>query len=63
MSPLASTLGTSDKHIQFGTIQPFHMPCLGSLNETKIKGKLMKKDESWPSVTRKKSRKQCNPKS
>ena len=36
-SPLASTLGASGKHIQAGTIENFHMPCLGSLNEAKIK--------------------------
>ena len=61
--PLASTLGASDKHIQFGTIEPFHMPCLDPLNEAKIKGKLMNEDKSWAFVTRKKSRKKCDPKS
>ena len=62
-SPLASTLAASDKHVQFGTIEPFHMPCSDPLNEAKIKGKLMNEDESWAFVTRKKSRKKCNPKS
>ena len=62
-SPLASTLGASGKHIQFGTIGNFHLPCLGPLNEAKIKGKPMNEDGSWALVTRKKSWKQCNPKS
>ena len=62
-SPLASTLGAFDKHIQFGTIEPFHMPCSDQLNEARIKGKLMNEDESWAFVARKKSRKKCNPKS
>ena len=62
-SPLASTLGAFGKHIQFGTIGNFYMPCLGPLNEAKIKGKPMNEDGSWALVTRKKSWKQCNSKS
>ena len=50
-SPLASTLGASGKHIQSGTTGNFHMPCLGPLNEAKIKGKLMNEDGSWSLVT------------
>ena len=36
---------------------------LRSLNEAKMKGKLVNEDRSWALVTRKKSWKQCNPKS
>ena len=54
-SPLTSTLGASDKHIQFGTIRNFHMPCLGPPNEAKIKGMLMNEDGSWALITQKKT--------